>query len=133
MTALDDPRMKAWLRDFLRFALVGALASAVHFAILIALKELAHWHPVWATLVGYAVGTVISYTLNRAYTFSVKPGFGVGMAKYAIVICVGAVLNALIVWALVNADIHYMLAQVVATGIVMIWNFVGSKLLVFRA
>jgi putative flippase GtrA len=133
MTAIDDPGMKAWLRDFLRFAMVGALAAAVHFSILVALKELAHWHPVWATLAGYAVGTAVSYTLNRAYTFSVKPAFGVGIVKYVIVIIVGAAINALIVWALVNAHIHYLLAQCVATGLVMIWNFLGSKLLVFRA
>jgi putative flippase GtrA len=134
MAVLDDaPEMKAWLRDFVRFAMVGAVATAVHFAILVALKELAHWHPVAATLIGYAAGTLVSYTLNRAYTFSVRPAFGVGMAKYLVVVLIGAGINALIVWALVSLHVQYMLAQCVATGLVLIWNFLGAKLLVFRA
>ena len=69
------------VRDFLRFAAVGAVATAAHYSVLIALKELAGMHPVWATVCGYGVGAVVSYTLNRIFTFEVKPAYGKGLLK----------------------------------------------------
>lgn len=130
--------MKDWLahpmaRQFVRFAAVGVAATSVHYAILIALKEWAGTGPVLATTAGYAVGAVVSYTLNRRFTFEVRPAYGAGLVKFLGVIFVGALINALIVALLVAAGAHYLVAQVIATGLVLIWNFLVSRALVFRA
>lgn len=123
---------RAVVRDFLRFAAVGAVATVVHYAVLIAMTELGSADPVWATVCGFLVGALVSYTLNRLYTFAAKPAFGKGLAKYLLVIAIGAVINAGIVAAFVGAGFHYMIGQVIATGLVLIWNFAGARLLVFR-
>lgn len=123
---------RAVVRDFLRFAAVGAVATAVHYSVMIALAELGGMHPVWATVCGFAVGAVVSYVLNRRFTFAAKPAFGAGLAKFLVVIGIGAVINAGIVAAFVGAGVHYMIGQVIATGLVLIWNFAGARLLVFR-
>ncbi|MES1158687.1 MAG: GtrA family protein [Terricaulis silvestris] len=120
-------------RQFLRFAAVGAVATVVHYAILISLKEGAGLTPVAATTAGYTFGALLSYTLNRRFTFATRPSFGRGLLKYAIVIAMGAVINAGIVATLTRLGLHYLLAQVIATGLVMIWNFAASRLVVFRA
>jgi putative flippase GtrA len=130
--------VKAWLahpvaRQFGRFVLVGVCATGVHYAILIALKEVAGVGVLWATTAGYAVGAVVSYTLNRLFTFEVRPAYGAGLVKFLGVIFVGAGINALIVALLTGAGAHYLFAQVVATGLVLIWNFAVSRALVFRA
>jgi putative flippase GtrA len=127
--------MKTWMpiaRQFGRFALVGAAATSVHYLILIALKELASVGVVWATTAGYAVGAVVSYTLNRAFTFEVRPAYGAGLVKFLGVILLGAGINALIVALLAGAGMHYLLAQAIATGLVLIWNFLAARALVFR-
>jgi putative flippase GtrA len=53
--------------------------------------------------------------------------------KFAIVIGIGAALNAAIVAFFIRSGLHYMIAQLIATGVVLIWNFAGARLVVFRA
>jgi putative flippase GtrA len=121
------------VRDFLRFATVGAVATAAHYAVMIALVQFGGVDPVVATVCGFAVGAVVSYTLNRRYTFAVRPAYMRGFLKFAIVIGIGAVLNAGIVAFFIRLGLHYMIAQVIATLVVLIWNFAGARLIVFRA
>lgn len=120
------------VRDFLRFATVGALATVVHYSVLLAMTELGCVGPVIATICGFFVGAVVGYVLNRRYTFANKPAFGKGLAKYLLVIGIGAVINAGIVAAFVESGVHYMIGQVIATGIVLIWNFGAARFFVFR-
>lgn len=121
------------VRDFLRFATVGAVATVAHYAVMIALVQFGGVDPVVATVCGFAVGAVVSYTLNRRYTFAVRPAYMRGFVKFAIVIGIGAVLNAAIVAFFIRVGLHYMVAQVIATLVVLIWNFAGARLIVFRA
>lgn len=132
MTTVQHFLERPVVRDFLRFAMVGALATAVHYSVLIAMTELGGAHPVFATVCGFFAGAVVSYVLNRRYTFAAKPAFGKGLAKYLLVIGIGAVINAGIVAAFVASGIHYMIGQVIATGLVLIWNFGAARVFVFR-
>ncbi len=124
--------MRETLKQFLRFAAVGAVATSAHFAVMIALVELARVHPVVATVCGFAVGAVVSYSLNRRFTFETRPAYGRGLAKFLAVIAIGALLNAGIVALVIDWGLHYLVAQVIATLIVLVWNYAGSRLVVFR-
>jgi len=119
-------------QQFLRFAAVGAVATATHYVVLIALKELAHVPLLWATSVGYLAGAVVGYTLNRRYTFEANHKFTHGLAKYVGVGVIGLVLNGAILAALTQMGLHYLLAQVIATGVVLVWNFCAARFVVFR-
>lgn len=130
---LQQMLARSVVRDFLRFTAVGAVATAAHYAVLLALAELAGMHPVPASVCGFIVGAIVSYSLNRIYTFQVRPAYARGLAKFFLVVAVGALLNGAIVAFFVHAGLHYMLAQVIATGVVLIWNFAGARLVVFRA
>ena len=123
---------RAVVRDFLRFAAVGAVATLVHYSVLLGLAEGFGVGPVVATICGFFVGAVVSYNLNRRFTFATRPAYGRGLAKFLLVIGIGAVINAGIVAAFVAAGVHYMIGQVIATALVLIWNFAGARLLVFR-
>lgn len=120
------------LAQFLRFAAVGAVATAVHYAILIALVQLAHVNPVLATACGFCIAAVVSYSLNRHFTFDHRPVFAHGLAKFLAVGAVGLALNAGIVALLIWQGLHYLVAQVIATGLVLIWNFGAARFVVFR-
>jgi putative flippase GtrA len=120
------------VRDFLRFAAVGAVATAVHYAVLIGLTEIFGVHPVLGTACGALTGGVVSYTLNRIYTFAARPAYMRGLVKFIIVISIGAALNAAIVAFFMWLGLWYLFAQFIATGIVLIWNFAVSRVVVFR-
>ena len=51
------------------FALVGVVATTLHYAVLVGLVELAAWAPVPGALAGYLSGGIVSYYLNRRHTF----------------------------------------------------------------
>jgi putative flippase GtrA len=123
---------RAVVRDFLRFTAVGAVATGVHYAVLIGLAELAGVHPVIGTACGALTGGVVSYTLNRIYTFAVRPAYMRGLVKFIVVISIGAALNAGIVAVFMWLGLWYLFAQFIATGLVLIWNFAVSRVVVFR-
>lgn len=119
--------------EFARFAAVGVVATCVHYSILIALVELAKMHVVPATSLGFIFAASVSYTLNRRFTFTHQPHFGRGLLKFVAVGAVGLTLNASIVGGLSHAGMPYLLAQIIATGAVLTWNFTIARFVVFRA
>lgn len=86
--------------------------------------------PGLATSLGFAA--LVSYTLNHGVTFSHQPHFGLGSTKFVAVGLVGLGLNAAIVVGLTNLGLPYMIAQMAATGLVLIWGTL-SRLLIFKA
>ena len=118
-------------KQFVRFICAGLAATAVHYAILVAL-EIWQVSPVLATTSGFSAGAFVSYVLNRQYTFKAPGQFGHGLAKYYGVMSVGLVLNAIIVAVLSGGGLPYLVAQIIATGAVLIWNFLTARLVVFR-
>ena len=119
-------------RQFSIFVLVGLAAAVVHYGALIALVEAADWSPVPATLVGYVAGGVVSYVLNRRHTYvSDRPHEEAGW-RFGVVAGVGFLLTSLFMYLLHDgAGLHYMLAQVLTTGVVLLWSFIAHKLWTF--
>ena len=121
----------ALIRQGLRFAGVGLVATGAHYAVLIALVEAGGLAPLIATTCGYALGIAVSYSLNRRFTFATQGGAG-RFAKYVALYVVGAFLNGALMGALMALGAPYLWAQIGATGMVLVWNFAGARYLVFR-
>lgn len=120
------------VRQALRFAAAGAVATAVHFILLIALVELGGLGPVLASTLAYCVGVCVSFFLNRRFTFEAKGDLGMTFAKYAALYAVGIFLNGAIMAALIQLGLWYILAQLIAVALILVWNFFGARYVVFR-
>jgi putative flippase GtrA len=129
---LGDPKVQTILYEFSRFAAVGAVATIVHYSVLISLVELAHGPLIPSTSTGFVFGAILSYGLNRRITFRHQPSFGRGLLKFIAVGAVGLGLNALIVAGLARGRLPYIPAQMAATGVVLVWNFAIARLVIFR-
>ena len=129
---LSEPGLRTLRGEFLRFAAVGAVATCIHYAILVTLVQIAHAPLALSTSLGFICGSAFSYTLNRRITFAHQPGFGWGFAKYFAMGAVGLVLNGVLVVGLASRGLPYLGAQVLATGAVLAWNFIGARFFVFR-
>jgi putative flippase GtrA len=119
-------------RQLFRFAMVGVVGTAAHYGILLVAVELLHLSPIIGAGAGFLTGLLASYVLNRAWTFDARPAFGRGLATYSVVCVVGFGINVSIVALAVALGFHYMVGQVIATPIAMMWNFAGSRWIVFR-
>ncbi|MCG5238340.1 GtrA family protein [Azospirillum doebereinerae] len=121
-------------RQFLLFVMVGAAAAVVHYGTLIALAEGMTVPPVAASAAGFLAGGVVSYVLNYSHVFRSERSHAPTAAKFVAVAAVGLTLNSAILWALIHgASLHYLPAQIIATGLVMVWSFAANRYWTFGA
>jgi putative flippase GtrA len=124
-----DPEVKsmpAIARQFLGYAGVGAIGTAGHYAVYIALVNVGIG-VTGSSVAGFIVGALINYGLNYRYTFKSDQPHRRAMSKFFSVALVGLLLNTLIVFALDRLRWHFLLAQMVATLIVLVWNFAANR------
>jgi putative flippase GtrA len=118
----------AGLRQVGWFGTIGATATALHYLVLIGLVELLDAGPTVASSAGYVAGGTLNYLLNKRVTFrSPAPGHR-AVPRFVAVALVGAAANATVVWfATAILATPYLLAQVIATALVFVWNFLANK------
>jgi putative flippase GtrA len=121
------------LRKFITFAALGICGTAVHYALLAALVEWGHVPVLIATTCGMAAGAVVNYALSRRFVFDSQRSHSDALPKFLVIAAIGAAFNWLVMAALLrNFAIYYLFAQVIATGTVLVWNFVANSLWTFR-
>jgi len=125
--------MPELLRQFVRFAGVGCLSAIGHYGLLIFLVQLVRTDAVLASAAGALLGAVINYLLNYHFTFQSSKKHHESIAKFVVVAAVGLGLNTLFMWIMVNLlGLHYLLSQLVTTGLVLIWSFLGNRFWTFH-
>ena len=115
------------------FGLVGVIGTGAHYLALIILVEMTGMNPVTATSVGFVVGALVNYVLNRRYTFrSSKDHLDAG-PKFVLIAIVTGIVNSLLVYAGVSLiGANYLLVQIGATFIVFLANFALNSLWTFK-
>ena len=120
-------------RQFVSFAGVGAVATAAHYVILVFLVQFYQSNPTIASGIGAIAGALISYGLNYRYTFRSSNTHALSIAKFFAVAGVGLVLNSMCMLICIEVfGVHYLLSQVLATGLVLIWSFTMNRAWTFR-
>lgn len=114
--------------QFLRYTLTGAVATSVHYALLLGLVELAQWPAGAAATTGALIGAVVAYLGNRRLAFGASTApHRQAMPRFAAVALAGALLNGIIVGLAVGLGCHYLLAQVAATLTVLLLTYHLNK------
>lgn len=120
------------MKRLLRYALVGAAATAIHYALLVAWVEGLGW-PAWlAAGAGAAVGAQAAYLGNRWFTFAYRGGLVRSWTRFQLTAAAGALLNMALVAAGVALGLHYLAAQVAATLAVLLLSFAVNRCWTFR-
>ena len=119
--------------QFFWFVVAGGIATAVHYAVLMALVELLDFSAAPSAAMGTLCGAVVSYLLNRHMAFaSSSAARAQALPRFIVIAVLGALLNGALVWLGVHTlGWHYLLAQLLATLLVMgltfqlhrIWTF----------
>ncbi len=122
------------LHQFSSFVVVGFIATAVHYALLIGLVEWAGISAVAAALMGFAAGGTVSYILNRRHVFHSDLRHETAASRFLLVAVVGFALTYVFMSLFVRgAGIPYLPAQVATTGIVMLWSFAAHRMWTFKS
>lgn len=125
--------MLEYLRQLARFFGVGLTSAVGHFGLLILLVQWFQVTPVPASAAGAILGALINYLLNYRYTFRSSKRHRDAVSRFVIVAIFGLVLNTLLMWLCVDLlNMHYVLSQLVTTGLVFVWSFLAGRHWTFR-
>jgi putative flippase GtrA len=123
--------LKHRLIQFTLFSAIGLVGTAAHFFLLILLVQGIGVNPVFASIAGFVLGALVNYWLNYHITFQSKTSHYSSLPRYMTVALIGLGLNTFIM-AKAVVLFHYLLSQLLATGLVLIWNFLCSCYWTFR-
>ena len=142
-----ENKNKSLFAQIIRFIAVGCMNTAINFLILNILSYVTGITKgdgvVVISVVSFAIATTNSYFFNKYWAFKDKSSSNEGQkfTLFLLVSVVGAAINAAIVWYITNhirpmfglsAHLWLNAATVAATGVSLIWNFIGYKLIVFK-
>ena len=136
-----DERLNRSGKQFVKFAVVGAIRTVVNLAVL--KLPLLLWGrfnestpfvvEAFASGLAFAVAVVNNYLLNRRWTFRSSGTMSTEFIKFLVVSICGLVLNELVFWVFrAQLELHVMVSQLLAIACVLPFNFIVNKLWSFR-
>ncbi len=138
--------MKKLMDQILKFGAVGFFCFFIDFAIYTLLLALIDWHYdyVIATFWGFTISVIVNYLLSMKYVFVRKDDmdrrkefvvfvvlsiFGCILNEILIVLCMNGIYDN---WpwlqSIVSRELAKMGGKIVATGVVMVYNFITRKI-----
>lgn len=136
--------LKPLILKFLKFGIVGASGAVVDFGITALCKGIFGIPELLSNAIGFIVAATSNYFLNRVWTWkSTSKEVGVEYAKFFFVSLIGLGINSLIVLLLKDMSIvprfvettldwDFWVAKIIATAVVMVWNFVANNFFTFK-
>ena len=113
--------------QLLRYAGVGLAATGAHYALLSLAVERGGW-PAWlASGAGALLGAQVAFWGNRQFTFGHTGPAWPAWCRFHVAAGLGALLGMGLVAAGVSAGLHYLLAQGLATLLVMLATFALNR------
>lgn len=118
-----------------RYVFVGGIAFVADWGMMVFLHEAVRTNVYIATAIAFVFGLIVNFILSKTFVFqeaSEKTGTVGEFIVYGIIGATGLLFTEVIMWLLLKIDILYTIAKVVAAAIVLMWNFVARKILLYK-
>lgn len=124
--------MKKIIEQIFKFGIVGIIAAIIDFGTLFILTTFLDTYYLLSAAIAYILSTVFNYIASMQYVFVSKFDKSEKNKEFLIFVIlsvIGLAINELIMWFFVEEfSLHYILSKVIATIIVMVWNFITRKI-----
>lgn len=133
MTTYLEMRMKKLIEQIFKFGVVGIIATVIDFGVLYVLSQPLGMDPVISAGISFCVSLVFNYVASMRYVFTHREDmsrsreFVIFLVLSLIGLAINEVIMAAGVAVLGNSALAVMGTKVLATAIVMVWNFVSRK------
>jgi len=121
--------------QFFRYIFVGGL-SFVGDASLLWLLERAGLHYLTAAAFAFAAGIACNYLLSKRLVFRAEQARGGQAAEiigYALIGLTGLALTEVLMYLFTGLlSLHFMVSKTVSAAIVLLWNFLARKYLLYK-
>jgi len=144
----DRDRLKKLIKQFSKFIIVGGINTGIDFLILNILMVVtgitAGPELFVLNSISFSIAVINSYFMNKRWTFQDKTKTEQTPIKFSaffIISIIGLVINGLILTGIttyipalfgLSAVLWANIAKLMATGVSLVWNFIGYKLFVFK-
>ena len=123
--------MKRLFKQIFRFVIVGGTATIIDWGIYYILYNFLHINPLIANIMSFVVSVTYCYIASIKWVYDVdksKNKIKI-FIEFLIFSVIGLLISELLLWFGINKlGINAMLTKVIATGIVMVFNFITRKL-----
>lgn len=127
--------------SFIRFLMVGVINTLTGLSAMLLFLNLLGQSYWLSTFLGNSIGAVVSYLLNRSFTFKSTVGHQQGLYRFMIVILLCYILSYAIgknLAVVAEKTIYFFsfdqgnLAICLGTGLYTMMNYFGQKMFVFK-
>lgn len=118
--------------QFFRYVFVGGVAFIADVGVLWLLSLWMHY--MLATALAFVAGLAVNYALSKWLVFS-KPAEKavVEFIIYGVIGVVGLGITELLMYLFIDvAGVHLVISKTITAAIVLVWNFVARKQILYR-
>ena len=123
--------MKRLIAQIMKFGVVGVIAFAIDYGLLIFLTEVFGIDYLVSATVSFTVSVVFNYLASMRYVFAHREAMSRRreFAIFVVLSVIGLLINNACLWLGVDMlGVDYRISKIVVTAIVMVWNFVTRKI-----
>lgn len=127
-------RLSELLRLF-RFGIIGLMAAAIHYLVVVALVELGGTAPLLANVGGFATAFWCSYFGHRHWTFADRRATNATRSffRFLATAVLGFLLNQLLFYLLLtHVNLPYFISLAIVVVVVAVLTYVLTRLWAFR-
>lgn len=119
--------------QFFRYIFVGGFAFVADWLALFIFTELG-LHLFISVALAFIIGLVVNYILSKMFVFKKDVKSKVGeFLVFAIIGVIGLGLTELLMWVSTEKlHIYYLISKVIVAAIVLVWNFLARKIILYR-
>ena len=125
-----DKKQQELLAQIFRFLIVGGIATLIDLGIYFILCQFVKLNPLISVIISFSISVIYNYWASCKYVYNVsknKTRFA-RFTGFVILAVIGLSINELLLFIFVSKLLwNYMLVKIIATIIVMIFNFLTRK------
>ena len=115
------------LKQIIKFCLTGGLCTVIDFGVLFVLTEQIGLSYVISNIISVSLSTIVNYILSKIIVFNFSNTLR-NFVVFIILSIVGLIINESLIILCVNVfTINYKVGKVIATGVVMCFNYLTRK------
>lgn len=129
---IDKEKRIQLIHQIVKFGVVGIIAFLIDYSLLYLLTEFMSIHYMVSSIISFTISLIFNYVASIYWVFDVKKKQTYKeMIVFTILSVIGLGINQLVMYLMTDiGNIYYMLSKLVATAIVMVWNFITRKIFI---
>lgn len=126
-----SPKIENLFIQIFKFCIVGGTASIIDFGLLYIFRDICKLDILIANTLSFCISVIYNYIASTKWVFDINKEKNAKRQFIIFIVfsIIGLLINNLIMWiASDKLHIYYLLSKVIATLIVMVFNFITRKL-----